>query len=267
MNSATPLFGDQIDYGGDAACCLISCALARYHLQSGRNPRLDEIDLIIREGASCWAALDTGFMTVDQVLRLEPFSMLKTETFHCNSTGPILDEQDNVLAWDAKMMVHTWIQSLRKRPSVLIVTRAGYTFTICPFNSMYYVIDTHRNVLTQRKSAIDRTMRLEEPSSKSTGAMIAFYFPKDVAQYVVDFLPSEEADPRCNMSTNELELDQIQLSEPTKPQPKRGNVTIKHIPAHLAPSASLIATAEANHNMPLEYDSDDDVFYQKNSQK
>lgn len=44
---------------------------------------------------------------------------------------------------------------------------------------------------------------------------------------------------------------------------KRGRVTIDHIPLHLAPSPDLIAAAEANQNMPLEYDAEDDVYFQK----
>lgn len=211
MNEAEPLISDQVDHGGDGACCVISCAIAKRYLKTRLYPKRKEIDELVKQGSALWKTLNIGFMSVDQVLELNDFSGLKTKNYHCNTTGEICDDENNTLAYDAKTVIINWIRSLSEGISIVIVTRAGYTFTICPHDSRYYVIDSHRNVLTQRKSAIDRTMRLKEYCDERSGALIQFLFPKDVADYVVNFLPSEIVDPRYNVSTNELDIDQLTL--------------------------------------------------------
>lgn len=212
MNSAYPLYANQDDYGGSAACCVIACYIAKHALRWAEKPRLQQIDLIVREGAQTWNEMNAGFLSPDQVLaQLPELSMLRIrDTYHALVTGEMRDDDGHLLAHDARSVILGWLRT-HENDSVAIVTRSGYTFTIFAYESIYYVIDSHKNVLSQRSAALDKTMRLEQDTRESSGAMLEFYFPVDVANYVVNFIPTEENDSRRLVDSNELEVAVVEL--------------------------------------------------------
>lgn len=212
MNEAYPLFADQDDHGGSSACCVIACYIAKHTLLWNEKPQRRQIDRIVQEGAQTWCEMQTGFLSPDQVLAQRPeLAMLRIrDTYHALVTGEMRDEDGHLLAHDARTVVIEWLQD-HDGDSVAVVTRSAYTFTIFVYDSIYYIVDSHKNVLTQRKAAIDKTMRLQEESKAATGAMLLYYFPKDVANYVVNFLPATDTDPRRLVTSNELEISIIEL--------------------------------------------------------
>ena len=52
---------------------------------------------------------------------------------------------------------------------------------------------------------------LDKESEETTGAMLKYLFPKDVANYVVDFIPPTPLDKRFLVSSNELDIDILEL--------------------------------------------------------
>jgi len=216
MNSTKALYANQDDHGGSAACAVISCFIAKHTLRWQEKPRRKQIDQIVREGAEAWQELKAGFLSIDQVLTALPedLNMLRIRnSYHAMASGAMHDDEGHLLAHDARTVILDWVQL--DDGSVAVVTRSAYTFTIISFDSIYYVVDSHSHVLQQRKSAIDQTQRLAAESDEITGALVEFYFPKDIADYVVNFIPPMALDPRFSVSSNEMDIDILELDKNT----------------------------------------------------
>jgi len=212
MNNAYALLADQNAHGGSSACCVISCFIAKHTLRWKEKPSRLQIDRIVKEGSEAWQEMQAGFLSPDQVLaQLPELAMLRIrKTYHALVTGEMRDDAGYRVAYDARAVVFKWLRK-HDNDSVAIVTRSGYTFVIFVHNSVYCIVDSHHDVLTQRKAAIDRTMRLQEENRETSGAFLEMFFPKDVADYVVNFIPAIETDPRRLVTSNELEISIVEL--------------------------------------------------------
>jgi len=213
MNTPTALYSNQDKYGGSAACCVIACFLAKHQLRWGEKPELGQLDRIVREGSEAWQELQTGFMATDEVIAVFPeLSMLKLrESYRAMASGEIRDNDGHLLAHNARQVILGWTR--RHDNSVAVVTRSGYTYTILQYNSMYFVVDSHPNVLERHGSAIRPDKSLKIVKDRTSGLLLEYYFPLDVANYVVNFIEPTEIDERFLVSSDEMQIDILTLDE------------------------------------------------------
>lgn len=208
MNLAVPLYNDQGTYDGTAACCVIACFMAKHVLSFDEAPQLGSIDQIVRQGSAAWRRLSAGYMTPSEALSRIP--ELNTIGLRCSehvfATGPVHDGDGHVVVRGAREVLLDWLRD-NNGDSVAIITRSGYSYTVWLYEGLYYVMDSHYGVLQDRSQALKMTEQIAGESDVPSGGLITYTFANDVADYVVNFIEPEIPDPRCLISTSEMEID------------------------------------------------------------
>lgn len=210
MNKIRPLHSSQTLHGGTAACCVIAMLVANHFLHKSEKPSVETIEQLTERGSALWKALDCGFLAPHEVLQLlsnELPRLAIASELHAHVGGALFDDEEKMIVPDAEEAMMSYLEG---EHSVAVVTRGGYTFTVYCHEGAYYIIDTHSNALYSRVEAIRRTHSIAEEWGES-GALIEYYFPVDVARYVVDMMQQVEVDEEALTSANELEITVLRL--------------------------------------------------------
>lgn len=180
------------------ACTVVACDLAEHLLYNINNYKdyddpklLQDIDGLVKIACQKWIDMGKGFFHPCQVLDSK-FRIMVDSEVQTSCSGEVKDEQGHTILESTESVLKKWISDQYSEASIAIVTKSVYTFLLFKIGAFFCAIDTHPNVVEQRRSALEAVGYLTKLEEGRSGVLIQFLLPGSVATFLRHYTEKEQ---------------------------------------------------------------------------